>query len=395
MKKSITALVAMYVALYPAFAGAYVGLCCGKCGGNMPMNIPGAGVPETHEFRFKISPMIMSMNGLRDGTDSVSSDSLLGSQNMGMSGMDSSSGGDFMAVPESMDMNMLNMAMGYSFTDDFFGGLMFMWKDNTMPMKFNSMMESKTGKSGFNMESSGMADTMLMAKYRLYADDPLIPTRQVSLFMGLSLPTGSIDEKNETHPMSARRSEQAPYSMQLGSGTFDPMLGLVYQGSASPWWWGVNLIYMFRPMENARGYSLGDELSLDFYSMYQVRYDIVVQFQLNGKVKNPINGEMDEAVSGESGMITQGDAASGYVSPLWDPENYGGTSLFATVGAQWQPFPLHIIDLSFGLPVYQNLNGPQLEEGYRMMLTWYMEVPTPSSVRYTGKDKQGKSRLGF
>ncbi|MHC4138950.1 MAG: hypothetical protein ACYSR1_03700, partial [Planctomycetota bacterium] len=31
---------------YPLF----LGLCCGKCGGNMPLNIPGGGTPEPHEF---------------------------------------------------------------------------------------------------------------------------------------------------------------------------------------------------------------------------------------------------------------------------------------------------------------------------------------------------------
>ncbi len=97
---------------------AYVGLCCGKCGGNMPMNIPGGGVPETHEYRVKISPMVMSMDGLRDGTSSVNGDSLLGMPAAGL----------FMAVPTSMEMRMLNITAGYSFTDDLFGGVMMMWK---------------------------------------------------------------------------------------------------------------------------------------------------------------------------------------------------------------------------------------------------------------------------
>lgn len=59
-------------------AAAYIGLCCAKCGGNMPMNILGGGIPETHEFRFKISPMYMRMDGLRDGTSNVSTGDILG-----------------------------------------------------------------------------------------------------------------------------------------------------------------------------------------------------------------------------------------------------------------------------------------------------------------------------
>ena len=44
----------------------------------MPMNILGGGIPETHEFRFKISPMYMRMDGLRDGTSNVSTGDILG-----------------------------------------------------------------------------------------------------------------------------------------------------------------------------------------------------------------------------------------------------------------------------------------------------------------------------
>jgi len=368
-----------------AVSSAYIGLCCGKCGGNMPLNILGGGVPETNEFRFKISPMLMRMEGLRDGTDSLNIDNLLGMP----------AKGKYMAVPADMNMSMLNLAAGYSFTDNFFGGFMLMWKDNRMDMRFNSMMQKNTGRDGYTMKSDGMADAMLMAKYSLYADDPLIPTNQVSLFTGLSIPTGSINEKNSLHPLKMRRGEQLPYSMQLGSGTFDPKLGILYQGSSSPMWWGANLIYTGRWYENSRDYRLGDEYSLDLYTMYQVHYNTVLELQLNGKYWGKVRGEMDSAASGASGRATKNDSASTYMSPLFNPGNYGGSKVSVTAGLEWQPFPLHIIELSVSVPIYQNLNGPQLEEDFRAMLTWYIEFPTSSSVRYTGKSKDGTSKLGF
>ncbi len=369
---------------------AYVGLCCGKCGGNMPMNIPGGGVPETHEFRFKLSPMFMRMEGLDDGGNHVRRKDLLG-----MPLMMGNPTGKFMAVPENMDMGMLNLAAGYSFTDDFFAGLMLMVQSKRMDMRFNSMMAASTGQDGYTMDSEGMADTMLMAKYRLYTDDPLIPRRQVSLFMGLSLPSGSIDEKNDNHPLAMRRGELLPYSMQLGSGTFDPTLGLLYQGSLSPWWWGTNAMYTHRFYNNSRDYRRGNELRLDLYGMYQFRYDMLAQLQLGGQHSGNIHGEMDAAVDGAAGRVTQGEPASPYMSPLWNPENYGGDKLLLSLGLQWQPASLHILDLTLGLPLYQNLNGPQLEESYRVMLTWYRELPTAASIRFRGKTTNGHSSLGF
>ena len=397
-KQGLSALSLAVLGLMAGSAQAYVGLCCGKCGGNMPMNIPGGGVPETHEFRVKLSPMTMHMEGLRDGTSSVDGDSLLGMPMM--MGMPT---GKFMAVPTSMDMRMLNLTAGYSFTDDLFGGVMMMWKQNSMDMKFNSMMAMPvgmggTGQDGFTMKSSGLADTMLMGKYRLYTDDPLIPSKQVSLLFGLSLPTGSIDETNDEHPLAMRQDELLPYGMQLGSGTYDPTIGILYQASSSPWWWGVNASVTARLQDNDRDYRLGNEARVDAYAMYQFSPNWLVQAQLNGKRQGKIRGEMDEYTSGASGHAVQGNAMSPAMTPAWITDNYGGTQLFTTLGLQWQPAPLHIVDFNVGLPLHRDLNGPQLEEDYRVMLTWFVEIVTRKSRRF-GKDgmdnMKGDSKLGF
>ncbi|MDT8376553.1 MAG: hypothetical protein RQ867_07405 [Mariprofundaceae bacterium] len=377
-------LTGMLVLLLPGNAQAYMGICCGKCGGNMPMNIPGGGIPETKEFRFKITPTFMRMDGLRNATSSVDPDSLLGMPAMGK----------FMAVPTSMDMTMLNLSVGYSFTDDFFAGIMGMYQDNRMEMKFNAPMTAMTGTPGYQMKSNGIADTMLMAKYRLFADDPLIPTSQISLFAGLSLPTGSISERNTTHPLAMRQTELLPYGMQLGSGTFDPMLGVTYQGSSSPWWWGVNGIVTGRLYDNNQGYHRGNKVNADAYLMHQVRYDTVLELQLNYEWEGSIHSQASEALSGASGHAVKGDPTSPYMTPSWNPDNYGGTNLFTTLGVQWQPVPMHILNLQVGLPLYRNINGPQLERDWRVSFTWYIEIPTSKSIRYQGgSDKP--STLGF
>jgi hypothetical protein len=372
-------------------AAAYIGLCCAKCGGNMPMNILGGGIPETHEFRFKISPMYMRMDGLRDGTSNVHAKDILGMP-VDMMGNPT---GKYMAAPTDMDMTMLNLSMGYSFSDRLFAGAMVMYRDNDMDMKFSPMMQVMTGKKDFTMESDGLGDTMLMAKYRLFADDPLIPTSQMSLFFGLSLPTGSIDKKNHGHPLQFRRDELLPYGMQLGSGSFDPGIGLLYQGSKSPWWWGVNGVYTARLYDNKRDYRLGDEFRLDGYAMYQFKPNWLVQVQLNGEYKGDIDGEMNQFKNGRSGHVMQGNPDSPAATPLWDTDNYGGTKLLTTLGVQWQPAPLHVIDFNVGVPLYQDLNGPQLKDDYRVMLTWFIEIPTKKSLRYGVRKPAADSSLGF
>ena len=146
MKKNIFFVTLIALLLSGVPASAYIGLCCAKCGGNMPVNILGAGVPETYEFRFKLSPTFMRMDGLRDGQSSVDGDSLLGMP----------SAGKFMAVPTGMDMQMLNFTAGYSFTDDFFAALMFMYKKNGMGMKFNSIDRKSTRLNSSHTDISRM-----------------------------------------------------------------------------------------------------------------------------------------------------------------------------------------------------------------------------------------------
>ncbi len=392
-KKWMQAILLLCATSWVPVANAFVGLCCGKCGGNMPMNIPGGGIPETQEFRFKFSTMLMQMEGLaRDGEGRSAASQL------GMPMMMGSPTGKFMAVPTSMDMRMLNFTLGYSFSERLFGGAMFMHKNNRMAMKFSDMMSMPismggTGEAGFTMKSSGVADTMLMGKYRLFADDPLMPSRQASLFFGLSLPTGSIDEVNSDHPLAMRQRELLPYSMQLGSGSYDPTIGILYQRSTSPYWWGINAMYTARLHDNDRGYRLGDEARVDLYGMYQFRSNLLVQLQLNIEHKDKISGQMDAVLSGASGRVTQGVAGSPFTTPMYDADNYGGQKVLATVGLQWQPMPLNIIDINLGLPVYQNLNGLQLEEELRVMLTWYRELPTKKSIRFQPRGKEGA--LGF
>ncbi len=370
--------------LIPGATQAYIGLCCAKCGGNMPMNIPGGGIPETHEFRFKISPVFMRMDGLRRNGENIDPGRLLG-----MPSMDR-----YMAVQTGMDMSMLNVSAGYSFSDRIFGGLMLMYADKRMSMRFNAPMATTTSRSGYTMASSGLADGMLMFKYRLFADDPLAPRRQASLFLGLSLPIGSIDAHNERHPLSVRRAELLPYGMQLGSGTFDPSIGFLYQASASPYWWGVNAVYTARLYDNDRDYRLGDEFRLDLYGMKQLRSDLLVEYQLNGRYRNGISGEADQAVSGLSGHAVHGDPGSPFMTPLWDTANYGGRRIGATLGLQWQPRPLQIVDLAVSVPIDQRLSGVQLEEAYTVMLTWYIEIPTRRSIRHPDYRPE-QSTLGF
>jgi hypothetical protein len=344
---------------YPLF----MGLCCGKCGGNMPLNIPGAGTPEPHEFRIKMNLSWGRMVGLRRGTSNRSTKDTLG---------------QYMMTQRKMDMYMSNVSVGYAFSDRFFAGIMGMYMEKDMEM-------IRRGGRRSSMNSQGAGDTMLMTKTLLYADDYLIPTSQVSLLLGVSIPTGSIDQDDT--------GQILPYSMQLGSGTFDPFIGVLYEGSSSPFWWGANASYLARAYENYKSYNLGDEYRLDLYGMYQLRHNLVGELQIKGKYVGDLEGEAQEIEQDGDGHMN-GNPNMAFMSNLYDPDNYGGSTVDLTTGVQWQPFRNHILNAQFSVPLFQNLHGTQMERDFTASVTYYIEVPLRKSRR-SKKSGKGLDILGF
>ena len=341
----------------------FLGLCCGKCGGNMPLNIPGAGTPEPHELRVKVNLSWGKMVGLRRGTSNRSTkDALV----------------QYMMAPRKMNMYMSNVSVGYAFSDRFFAGIMGMYVSKDMEMIRRNGIRS-------SMYSQGAGDTMLMTKTLLYADDFLVPKSQVSLLLGVSIPTGSIDQDE--------KGVLSPYSMQLGSGTFDPLIGVLYEGSRTPFWWGTNISYLARTYENYKSYNLGDEFRCDLYGMFQVRYDLVAELQIKGKYVGDIEGEAQEIEQDGDGHVMS-NPNNPFMSNLFDPDNYGGSTVDLTAGVQWQPFHNHVLNVQFSFPLFQNLHGTQLERDFNAAITYYIEFPLSKSRRSKKKDK-GLDFLGF
>lgn len=381
-RKNILVLILNIVVLaWASLAQAYIGLCCSHCGGNMPLNLTGGGIPEPHEFRFKISEMVMEMGPLRDGTADIDYAEILGNPN----------NTTFPAVPRSMQQYMTMLGGAYSFSDDLALMVMTNFTQNFMQMK----IASGAGGKDFTMKSSGLGDTTFLGKYRAYADDNLVPTKQVGVLFGLSIPTGSIEKKFRNNTVNSQNGTLLPFKMQLGSGTIDPIIGLTYQGSRDPFWWGINTRLEAHLYKNDQGYHRGQEFQYDFYVMKQVHDKVVVHTQLNGWWEGTYSNEpYNGRVLGEGhSPLPIGTPGNPYLSPLFDPGNYGGHKVALTLGVQYQHIPMHIIELTATLPIYQNLNGPQLRDNWMASFTYYMEVPTKKSRRYKGFS--APKELGF
>ena len=155
-------------------------------------------------------------------------------------------GEGFMVAPTRMDMEMHMIGLMHAPTD--WLTLMLM-----APFTFNSMDHLRRDGTRFSTESEGWGDISLTGLVKVYDAH----RQRIHLNIGLSAPTGSIDEKGV---IPGSGLTQLPYPMQLGSGTWDFRPGITYLGQGDRFSWGAQLLAYIPIDENDNGYTKGNSL---------------------------------------------------------------------------------------------------------------------------------------
>lgn len=208
------------------------------------------------------------------------------------------------------------------------------------------------GYSQFTISSDGVGDISLIGNYRFSQSI----SGQWQAGLGISLPTGSIEEQGDT-PRAAG-DQQLPYTMQNGSGTYDVPGYISYHGNAYAFDWGLGFSGKLRLGDNDRGYTLGHRLSastwLRLTSLRYVQPSIKLSYRYWGK----IDGE-------DASLSVPGPFP--YPAPVVDPDLFGGEIANLALALRIPLMSPHrYVDLEFGKPIYQSLNGPQSSEEYRV-----------------------------
>ncbi len=213
-----------------------------------------------------------------------------------------------------------------------------------------------TRRGEFTTEAEGFGDTQISALYGLYKNE----THRLHLNAGLSLPTGSIDERDDVlTPMGGRPTMRLPYAMQLGSGTFDAMPGLTYSGNHDNFGWGAQYGATFRLGRNSEDYSLGDKHQITTWGSYAITPAISFSARVTAEHEGDIDGQ-------DSNIMAPVQTAN--------PDNFGGERISASLGINIV-VPSGILEghrfaIEATVPVYQDLNGPQLERDHMVVLGW-------------------------
>lgn len=320
-----------------------------------PIGVMGDHTHTKGEFMVSYRFMHMSMEGSRIGTSAISTEEIVSTIPNRFAGMPGQPP-TLRIVPLAMDMNMHMFGVMYAPSD---------WITlMAMLMVVNQDMSHATFQGGtgtaqlgtFVTQATGLGDTRLSALIRVLKKG----NHHLHLNAGLSIPTGSItEEDNILTPMDMRPTVRIPYPMQLGSGTFDLLPGFTYTGYAQKLAWGAQMMANLRLGENDEDYSLGNRLDLTAWASYRVANWLSGSFRTAYFTLGEIEGQ-DSRIMGPVQTANPDFQGGQRIDLSW------GINVLGTSGLVKN----HRLAFEFGLPVYQDLNGPQMETDYTITLGW-------------------------
>ena len=299
--------------------------------GHAPISVMGDHMHAMGEWMVSYRYMTMDMKGLLKGSETVTASSQL----TGMTTM----------VPSEMTMDMHMFGTMHAISDKWtlMGMLNYLDNDMNMVMPMNMTMNAK---------SSGIGDLKLAGLYDVAKWED---GRRAHLNLGLSLPTGSIDEKSGTSTLG--------YGMQLGSGTWDLHPAITYLGQTDRYSYGAQMGGIIRIGENDQDYTLGNKFEATLWGARKITDTL----SASAKLDYSNQGEVEGAHKGLTAMqknMSPGNQATSQGRDI--------TTLGLGLNYYFQDGGLkgHRIAAEWETPLDQKVNGVQLELNSSWTLGW-------------------------
>lgn len=290
--------------------------------GHAPISIMTDHYHKKGEFMFSYRLMPMWMNGNISSSNDVSNQTIYQS---------------YMVAPQKMSMLMNMLGVMYAPIDNLTLVLMGNYISKSMDLMTKSGVD-------FNTEANGFGDMNLTGIIKLLNQD----RNSLQLNIGLSIPTGSIDESDDIPNMM---NAPLAYPMQTGSGTWDPVFGVTYLGQTDNFSWGFQPTYKLRTGTNSQDYRLGNQLNLVGWGAVKASNYISFSTSL---------GYYD--VGSITGMDTD---LNPNAMPLFSTANSGRDQLTIGLGSNFYVPSGNMKNFRAAvevlIPVYQNVTGIQMK----------------------------------
>jgi len=334
-----------------------------------PMGVFGADMPAAGKLVLSITPVFANLSGIKMGTRTVSNEYIVTTVPFFLNPRQT-----VRIIPQNIAVATQIAGLNYGVTKDFAVVLTAgMIEKNLNALTFKGA--SGILPLGRSLPgTTSLADVTLSGVYRIYQDD----VHRIQLSLGISLPAGSYTAtfKDFLLPDGTRRNIRGFYGMQPGTGTFDFLPGIVYAGYLGPWSWGLGYRGRFPLAANSLGYSWdylleyrlrfpfgpnpsggyrwGDLHEFNAWGGYTWTPGLTTTFRVSGSTQGPIRG-FDPEIRGPAVPA--------------NPAFYGGqrVEVFggATISGKFIGYDNATVAVEAGLPVYQNLNGPQIMKNWQ------------------------------
>ena len=190
--------------------------------------------------------------------------------------------------------------------------------------------------------ANGPGDIRLLARYQKFSIN-----RSYGFQFGLKLPTGSFDQNFADGPQAGERLDRG---LQLGSGTTDLLLGTSYFTRLGGVFGGFASATLEQPLAERADFLPSTTLNLSSGVRWQNTSRFTPQLQLNLKAESREHGaEADTANSG---------GTFAYLSP----------GVTGSLGSRSSAY------VFVQLPVYQRVNGLQLEPRWLFSAGWRIQL---------------------
>ncbi len=302
-----------------------------------PIGVMGDHLHHKGGLMVSLRYMDMMMDGNKTGTDKID-DAAIFQQ--------------YMVAPQNMTMQMYMLGVMYAPSNRLTISAMQNLIKNNMDLTAQMMMNGMTMKHDFSTASSGFGDLKLNALYGIFSHN----INSLHLNAGISLPSGSIKERDDTPMME---NAKLPYTMQLGSGTFDVTAGATYKELYTSFSWGSQFLAKFRTGKNTEGYRFGNQYQLNLWGAYRLFENVSLSGRALGTVTSDIIGGDPQL---NPMMVTSADT-----------ENYGGEKIKLLGGvnvsfSQTSAFKNIRIGAEMGAPIYESYNGIQMNKNLSFVI---------------------------
>ena len=350
-KKLATLTLSTAIATTVAFADHY---STARPDSHAPIMVMGDHAHDKGEWMVSVRQMRMEMDGMRSGTDSVSSDEVFAS--------------NYTVTPTRMTMDMTMLGFMHAPSEKVTFMIMAPYIETEMDHLIFGMAAPLINLNGgtreFTTKSSGFGDVKISALLPFWESDK----QKAHYGIGLSLPTGSIGEQDLIPGPGGRIPRQMPAPMQLGSGTIDLLPSVTFLGQEEKWSYGAQASARIRTGENHHDYRLGHQFAATSWIATTPNDSTSISLRANYQYTGEISGTQSDL------SLNPPFAPSRRTVTTAFSENYGGQKFELGAGINLYPkegvLAGHRFALEFTMPVWQDLNGFQLETDYTTTIGW-------------------------